>query len=77
MPTILVLGLFYLYPVFDVFRYAFTDLTLIGNAETHYTLASFADVLTRPELGQILWVTLVFTAGSVCRPSRSSASPWR
>lgn len=64
MPVILVMGLFYLYPVIDVFRYAFTDLTLLGG-EGHYTLSTFANVLTRPELQQIVWVTFVFTAGSV------------
>ena len=64
MPVILVMGLFYLYPVIDVFRYAFTDLTLLGG-EGHYTLSTFGNVLTRPELAQILWVTFVFTAGSV------------
>lgn len=64
MPVILVMGLFYLYPVVDVFRYAFTDLTLLGG-EGHYTLSTFANVLTRPELLQIVWVTFVFTAGSV------------
>jgi multiple sugar transport system permease protein len=57
MPVILVMGLFYLYPVIDVFRYAFTDLTLLGG-EGHYTLATFGNVL-------LLWVTFVFTAGSV------------
>ena len=64
MPVILVMGLFYLYPVIDVFRYAFTDLTLLGG-EGHYTLSTFGNVLRRPELAQILWVTFVFTAGSV------------
>lgn len=64
MPVILVMGLFYLYPVVDVFRYAFTDMTLLGG-DGHYTLSTFANVLTRPELLQILWVTFVFTAGSV------------
>ena len=64
MPVILVMGLFYLYPVVDVFRFAFTDLTLLGG-EGHYTLATFANVLSRPELLQILGVTAVFTLGSV------------
>ena len=64
MPVILVMGLFYLYPVVDVFRFAFTDLTLLGG-EGHYTLATFANVLSRPELLQILSVTAVFTLGSV------------
>lgn len=64
MPVIVVMGIFYLYPVIDVFRYAFTDLTLLGGSG-HYTLATFASVLSRPELPQILWVTLLFTGGSV------------
>lgn len=64
LPLILVLGLFYLYPVIDVFRYAFTDITLLGKGET-YTLASIAKTFARPELPQILWVTFVFTGASV------------
>lgn len=64
LPVILVLGLFYLYPVVDVFRFAFTDATLIGRDES-YTLESIAKSLTSPHLPGILWVTFVFTAGSV------------
>lgn len=64
MPVILVMGLFYLYPVIDVFRYSFTDLTLLGGGG-RYTFSTFSNVLTRPELLQILWVTFIFTAGSV------------
>lgn len=64
LPLILVLGIFYLYPVFDVFRYAFTDITLLGKGE-NYTFASIAKTLTRPELPEVLWVTFVFTAASV------------
>ncbi|MDQ0456740.1 carbohydrate ABC transporter permease [Rhizobium paknamense] len=64
LPLILVLGLFYLYPVFNVFRYAFTDITLLGQGE-NYTLATIWKTLSRPELPEILWVTFVFTAASV------------
>ncbi|MET0359458.1 MAG: sugar ABC transporter permease, partial [Pararhizobium sp.] len=64
LPLILVLGLFYLYPVFDVMRLAFMRATLLANDGT-YTLSTLIDTLSRPELGQILWVTFVFTGSSV------------
>ena len=64
MPLILILGVFYLYPVAEVFRLAFTDATLLqpGNS---YGFSTFIDTLRRPELGQILFVTFVFTGASV------------
>ncbi len=64
MPLILVLGVFYLYPVLDVFRFAFSDITLLGKGE-HVTIETLLKTLTRPELAEILWVTLVFTGASV------------
>ena len=64
MPLILVLGLFYLYPVLDVFRLAFTRATLLGE-DGGYTLSTFSETLVRPELPQVLSVTFIFTAASV------------
>lgn len=64
MPLILVLGVFYLYPVLDVLRLAFTHATLLGD-EGGYTIFTLINTLTRAEIPQILWVTLTFTAGSV------------
>jgi multiple sugar transport system permease protein len=64
MPLILVLGVFYLYPVLDVLRLAFTKATLLGN-EGGYTLSTLVNTLTRAELPQVLWATFTFTAGSV------------
>lgn len=64
LPVILVIGIFYLYPVFDVFRLAFTDATLIGNRES-YTLGSIVNGLSSPALPGILLTTLIFTGGSV------------
>jgi multiple sugar transport system permease protein len=64
LPVILVIGVFYLYPVFDVFRLAFTDATLIGNRE-NYTLGSIINGLGSPALPGILLTTLIFTGGSV------------
>ncbi|MEK1897145.1 MAG: sugar ABC transporter permease [Rhizobium sp.] len=64
VPLILVLGIFYLYPLIDVFRFAFTNVSLVG-ADEQYTLQTIIHTLSRPELLQILWVTFVFTASSV------------
>jgi len=64
LPALLVLGLFYLYPILDVFRFAFTDATLLGDRET-YTLGTIVTVLTDPNLPTILFATTVFTAFSV------------
>lgn len=64
LPLILVLGVFYLYPLLDVFRFAFTNISLVGKDE-EYTLQTIISTLSKPELLQILWVTLVFTGSSV------------
>lgn len=64
LPLILVLGLFYLYPVLDVFRLAFTRATLLGG-EDGYTVYTILQTLGRPEIAGILWVTCVFTLSSV------------
>lgn len=64
VPLMLVLGIFYLYPLIDVFRFAFTNVSLVG-ADEQYTLQTIIHTLSRPELLQILWVTFVFTASSV------------
>ncbi|AJQ96974.1 carbohydrate ABC transporter permease [Gynuella sunshinyii] len=64
LPVIIVLALFYLYPVFDVFRFAFTDATLLSDSD-HYTLESIVQTLTRPDILPVLGVTFWFTAASV------------
>lgn len=64
MPVILVLGLFYLYPMIDVFRLALMQQTLIGGEEG-YSFAKIGQMLSNPALPVVLWVTVVFTAGSV------------
>lgn len=65
IPAILVLGAFYLYPVIDVVRLAFTDQTLLGQETPHYTLETLGKMLVNPALAQVLLVTFLFTAGSV------------
>lgn len=64
VPLILVLGGFYLYPMLDVFRLALTDQKLI-EPDYRYTLDTLWTTLGNPALPQVLWTTLLFTAGSV------------
>jgi len=64
MPVVITVGIFYLYPLLDVFRLSWTNATLIGE-NYDYTGASVANTLTTPYLGGILWVTFLFTLGSV------------
>ncbi|MDE1993681.1 MAG: sugar ABC transporter permease, partial [Rhizobiaceae bacterium] len=64
MPVILVIGVFYLYPVLDVFRLSLTNATLIGE-NSDYTLDSIRNMVRSPQLPDILWATLIFVGGSV------------
>lgn len=64
MPVILVIGIFYLYPVLDVFRLSLTNATLIGD-NSSYTLDSIRNAISSPQLPDILWATLIFVGGSV------------
>ncbi|MGB0498918.1 MAG: carbohydrate ABC transporter permease [Rubricella sp.] len=63
-PALLLLAAFYLVPILDVVRLAFGDATLLRGAE-NYGLAGVGEVLSRPALPGVLWVTGVFTAASV------------
>lgn len=64
MPVIIVIGIFYLYPVIDVLRLSFTNATLIGDNQ-EYTFGSITNALSSPQLPDIMWATLVFVGGSV------------
>ncbi len=64
VPLLLVLGVFYLVPILDAARLAFTDATLLDRSE-HYTLASARAMLGHADLPAILRTTLVFTGASV------------
>lgn len=64
VPVALMLGIFYLYPIIDVFRLAFTNATLLGREE-FYTTATIKALLGSPELPDILLTTFIFVAGSV------------
>ncbi len=64
LPVALLLGIFYLWPIVDVIRLAFTNASLRGGEEV-YTTASFVALIANSLLPEILWTTFVFTAGSV------------
>ena len=63
-PLLLLLGLFYLYPLIDVVRLSFTDTTLIGRPY-RYSLASFANVLLSVDFAEMARITAIFVAASV------------
>jgi len=64
LPLILVLGVFYLYPMLDVFRLAATDQKLTA-ADSHYTFRTIVDTLGNPALPGVIWTTVLFVGGSV------------
>jgi multiple sugar transport system permease protein len=63
-PLLLLLGLFYLYPLIDVVRLSFTDLTLVGG-RYRYSLASFQNVLTSVDFAEMARITAIFVVASV------------
>ncbi len=63
-PALLMLGAFYLVPVLDVIRLAFTDATLLRGA-SRYTTDVAVDTWTDDRLPLILRNTAVFTAAAV------------
>lgn len=64
LPTVLMIGLFYMVPILDALRLAFTDASLLGG-EVTYTIQSLAAVATDPALAVVLRNTLVFTLAAV------------
>lgn len=63
-PALLVLGGFYLVPLFDVVRLAFGNATLL-RPTTEYGLDGIGQVISAPALPGILWITALFTTASV------------
>ena len=64
VPAIAILSAFYLVPVIDVVRLAFSDATLVRGA-TGYSLGAFRAVLGDAALPQVLGTTALFTAVNV------------
>lgn len=63
-PLLTVVTLFYLYPIFEVLRFSFTNSSL-QSTDYEYTLDTFVQVLSDPSLLHILWITAVFVLSSV------------
>jgi multiple sugar transport system permease protein len=63
-PLITVATLFFLWPMLNVIRIAFTDTTLLRDGYS-YTLQSFSQTLSDPGLPRVLGVTAVFVGASV------------
>ena len=63
-PLITVATLFFLWPVLNVIRIAFTNTTLLRDGYS-YTLQTFSQTLADPALPKVLGVTAVFVGASV------------
>jgi multiple sugar transport system permease protein len=63
-PLLAIATVFYLYPVFEVIRFSFTDATLL-EPDYVYTLNTYKDTLGNPVLPEILGITGVFVFFSV------------
>jgi multiple sugar transport system permease protein len=66
-PLVAIATLFFLWPVINVIRLAFTNTTLLREGSS-YTLQTFAQTLTDPALPGVLGVTAIFVAASVAGP---------
>jgi len=64
LPALGVLGLFYLYPIFEAVRLAFTDARLF-DTETQLSMRSISSMVGSSTLGVILRNTLTYTVASV------------
>ena len=63
-PALAIVGLLLVYPIFDLFRLAFSDART-AEAATRYGLQSFTDLLRDAEFRGMLGVTLVFVFACV------------
>ncbi|WP_321300513.1 sugar ABC transporter permease [uncultured Sphaerochaeta sp.] len=64
MPMILMLGLFYFYPLFDVIRMSFTDASILEPTYS-YTLRSYSKMLNDPEILDTLLTTFIFVSTNI------------
>jgi multiple sugar transport system substrate-binding protein len=63
-PAVALVTVFLLYPILELVRIAFTDLTAPGG-DYRYTLHGFESIATDPQFYAMIGVTLVFVAASV------------
>ncbi|NDV01203.1 carbohydrate ABC transporter permease [Pseudoroseicyclus tamaricis] len=64
LPVLFFIGLFYLWPIIDALRLAFTDASLLDR-EANFSLDAIGAMLGSAALGTVLRNTAVFTLGSV------------
>jgi multiple sugar transport system permease protein len=64
LPLAVVLGVTFLFPVFEIARLSFTDASLIDE-DYSYTLESYLNLLRSPYFADMLWATAVFVFVSV------------
>ncbi len=62
-PALLILGLLMVYPLLQVIRMSFYEVTL--QKETWVGLGNYAQLLQTSLFWKVLWQTILFTAGSV------------
>jgi len=64
LPLAVVLGVTFLFPVFEISRLSFTDASLLDD-DYSYTLESYLDLFRSPYFANMLWVTAIFVFASV------------
>jgi multiple sugar transport system permease protein len=64
LPLAAVLGVTFLFPVFEIARLSFTDASLVGE-DYFYTLESYLDLFRSPYFANMLQATAVFVFASV------------
>lgn len=64
IPELIILAIFFLYPLCDVIRMSFTN-SQIGREVFRYTLDSYKSVLGHGAFFRVLGTTLIFVGGSV------------
>ncbi len=64
LPVVVVLALFYLFPLVDAIRLSFTN-ERIGSTNSSYTLSSYIKVLKDPDLLVVLMNTFIFVVFTV------------
>ena len=64
LPLAVVLGVTFLFPIFEIARLSFTDASLLDDNYS-YTLESYLDLFRSPYFANMLWVTAIFVFASV------------
>jgi len=64
IPTVIILGVFFLYPLLNVIRLSFTN-TKIGLSDYDYTISNYISIFTSGEIWHVIKITFIFVGGSV------------